>query len=544
MLGVVRAVSLARMSLRLSSPAFAVWAAACVDSLGAARAEIDALNVFPVPDSDTGTNVYLTFVAARDAVHALPKDATLEHTIKAFVDGALLGAKGNSGVIMSQLLRASFRSLLGRELVEAEDVAYAFDVATQAAYAAVGDPKEGTILSVARAAADGAKGAADAGKDARGAFAAAAAASRIALQRTPQQMERLARAGVVDAGGRALVVVIDTTERYFTGRLEIDAPKPARTIPVPMPAVGEDLLADGPAYEVMYLLNAPEETIAPLRATLASLGDSLVVVGGDGLWNVHVHVDNVGAAIEAGIAAGHPYRIAVTHFADQAAQQLELSGRAVVVATTGAGLSKLCTESGAHVLEFDRDHQLGVEQMASAVRATGASEVIVLPNNPRYVPLFEAAAKDLRREGMRIAIIPSHAQVQGLAALAVHDAGRPFDDDVVAMSSAAAHVQHGAITVAAEAAMTMAGPCQAGDTLGVVAGDFAIVGADPVAVAIEVLDRLVSSSSEMVTLVVGAQATDGLPGQLERHLRVNRPDVDAVIYQGDQENYPLFIAVE
>jgi dihydroxyacetone kinase-like predicted kinase len=353
-------------------------------------------------------------------------------------------------------------------------------------------------------------------------------------------MELLARAGVVDAGGRALVVVLDATEQALTGRI----PRPAASsIPVPAVGAGDDLSADGPSYEVMYLLEADDDRISELRSALLPLGDSLVVVGGDRLWNVHVHVDDVGAAIEAGIAAGRPYRIAVTHFADQMARAPR-SGRAVIVATTGDGLTALCQEAGAQALEFTRERPLTIAEMSASLRETGADEVIVLPNNQRYVRQFEAAAQAARQDGVRVAVIPTHAQVQGLAALAVHDPGLGFDEVVVAMSSAAAHTQHGAVTIATEPGMTMVGPCDVGDVLGVVAGDFAVVGQDILAVAYEVIDRILSPAGEMLTVVTGEGAEGLIEESIAEYLRTLRPDVDLVVYDGGQENYPLFIAVE
>lgn len=531
------------MVLRLRADAFRAWTQLCVEALSQARAEIDALNVFPVPDSDTGTNAYLTFVAGAEAVAALPDDVDLPDLVRAHTDGLLTGAKGNSGVILSQLVRATFRDLDVGADVEAADVARSFGAAADAAHAAVGRPVEGTILSVARAAADGAQHAVESGAAARDVFALAAASARVALERTPEQLPRLAQAGVVDAGGRALVVVLDATERALTGR----APEPsAPHVPRPAAPAGDDFVEGGPGYEVMYLLDADESEIPALRHTLDGLGDSLVVVGSDRLWNVHVHVDDVGAAIEAGLQAGRPYRIAVTHFADQVARQRgqARTGRAVVVAVTGAGLADLCREAGAHVLEFTRDRPVDVATMLRTLRDLDVEEIVVLPNNHRYVGLFDAAAKQVRADGVRVAVIPTHAQVQGLAALAVHDPGRDFDEDVVTMSSAAAHTQHGAVTIATEPGITMAGPCQAGDVLGVVSGDFAVVGHDVPAVADEVLERLLSPAAELVTLVVGDGADRSVADALAERVRAGRVDVDVVVYEGGQENYPLFVAVE
>jgi dihydroxyacetone kinase-like predicted kinase len=309
---------------------------------------------------------------------------------------------------------------------------------------------------------------------------AAADAARLALARTPQQLERLRRAGVVDAGGRGLVVVFDATVRAMTGRWR-DEPRHGawgrRTIPTPV--TEGDLTPGGPSYEVMYLLDAGDAAIPALRQSLAALGDSLVVVGGEGLWNVHVHVDEVGPAIEAGVEAGRPHSIRVTHFADQTgsgATPGARSGRAVVIVAAGTGLRRLFEESGARALLSEPGSHCSTTDFLKAVVDSAAAEVIVLPNDVGSISAAEAAARQARELGIRVSVIPTRAQVQGLAALAVHEPGRSFDADVVAMTAAAGHTRHGAVTHARQRAMTMAGPCEPGDVLGVVEGDFVAVG--------------------------------------------------------------------
>ncbi|HET6939559.1 MAG TPA: DAK2 domain-containing protein, partial [Nocardioides sp.] len=283
-----------------------------VDALAGAREEIDALNVYPVPDGDTGTNMYLTMAAARDAVQEQGVTERSE-VFSVFTRGALLGARGNSGVILSEMLRA----IVGR-IAEARpderNAAVMVDAlrrATEASYAAVGTPVEGTMLSVCRAASEAAVALLERepGVRSRDVLTVSAKAAREALARTPEQLQKLKDAGVVDAGGRGVVVILDAAETALTGRRPPPV-EPGHRIPQPVVArPGADLVVGGPAYEVMYLLDGPDDTIAGLRQTLAKLGDSLVVVGGEGLWNVHVHVDDVGAAIEAGIEAGRPHRV-------------------------------------------------------------------------------------------------------------------------------------------------------------------------------------------------------------------------------------------
>ncbi|RLV54852.1 DAK2 domain-containing protein [Aeromicrobium phragmitis] len=530
------------MPLTIEASRFRDWARGCAQALAAARAEIDAMNVFPVPDSDTGTNAYLTVQSGYQAVDAAADEEGTEALVRAFVVGVLTGAQGNSGVILAELLRGCLRVLRRCEVIGPEDVVEALGAATAAAYAAVQDPQEGTILTVAAAATEGARAAAMEGRSARYVFEAAADAARVALARTPSQMERLARAGVVDAGGRALVVLLDATAQALTGRIPPPAPS---HVPVPLAEPGTDLVEDGPGYEVMYLLDAADEAVPGLRKALAPLGDSLVVIGGDGLWNVHVHVDDVGAAIEAGIAAGRPYRIQVTHFAaHRRGAHRPGTQRVVVSAVTGTGLADLTRDSGAVAVEFSAGHPLTIEEMSAALRSVDAEEVIVLPNRFGHVRPFEAAAKQLRDDGVRVAVLPTQAQVQALAALAVHDPGRTFDDDVVAMSAAAAHAKHGALTVATESGITMAGPCERGDVLGVVNGDFAVIGDDQAQVAREILARLDAGGAEMVTLVTGAECPAGLADDLCRWLALEQPHVDVVVHDGGQEKYTLFLAVE
>lgn len=534
-----------------------------VDALAEAREEIDALNVYPVPDGDTGTNMYLTVVAARDAVRDAQAEPGAERAaiLTALSRGALLGARGNSGVILSEMLGASVRRIATAtpDEMNAEVIADALRQASAASYAAVGEPVEGTMLTVLRAAADAAAArAAKPGARSSDVLAEAAAAAREALGHTPEQLEVLAQAGVVDAGGRGLSVILDAAETVLTGRrpIPVTAPLGSHAIPVPHVAAGADLCEDGPAYEVMYLLDAPDDVAPRLRARLGELGDSVVVVGGEGLWNVHVHTDDVGAAIEAGLGLGRPYRIRVTHFAEQIARQEAqqeapalpaLAGRQVVAVAAGPGLAALFEEAGAVVVRGGPGRRPSTGELLEAITGCGAREVVVLPNDEPTVRAALAAAStaeaDHGSRGLRVAVIPTHAQVQGLAALAVHEPGRGFDQDVTEMTATARHVRHGAVTIAAKQAMTMAGPCEPGDALGVIAGDFAVVGDELGAVALVVLDRLLAAGGELVTLVGGVDSGE-LADRATAWVEEFHPHVDVVVYDGGQERYPLLMSVE
>ena len=532
-----------------------------VDALAEAREEIDALNVYPVPDGDTGTNMYLTVSAARDAVRqATGGDPGADRTaaLAAFARGALLGARGNSGVILSEMLGAIARRVARSTPADrnADVMARALHEATEASYRAVGEPVEGTMLTVARAASEAARARAAAEPArARDVFTSAAQAAREALARTPEQLEVLRRAGVVDAGGRGISVILDAAERVLTGRRPVAVGR--SVIPVRHPdlhAPHDDLGPEGPAYEVMYLLDATDDAVAPLRARLAALGDSLVVVGGEGLWNVHVHVDDVGAAIEAGIEAGRPHRVRVTHFAEQAAAQAgrrttttptpARTGRRVVAVAAGPGLQSLFEDAGAVVVLGGSGNRPSTGQVLDAILGSGAAEVVVLPNDADSVRVARIAASTAEADhGLRVAVVATQAQVQGLAAMAVHEPGRSFDQDVLEMTATARHARHGAVTLAARKALTMAGWCEPGDVLGIIEGDFVEIGDDLYAVATAILGRLVAGGGELVTLLAG-EGADDLADRAAAWLDEHHPTVDVVVYDGGQARYPLLLSVE
>lgn len=549
-----------------------------VTTLAASREAIDALNVYPVPDGDTGTNMYLTMEAARDALREYLAEASaapdLRTALARYARGALLGARGNSGVILSQLIGALMRHVASGTATDRSALLMAegFAHASEAAYAAVGTPVEGTILTVSRAAAvAAAEAAADPANTLGVVLRAAAVAAEEAVARTPEQLATLRDAGVVDAGGRGLALVLAAAADAVTGRREVSGARlptggpreavPAVTagaapsnasapvVPTPLPGLPTgDLTADGPAYEVMYLLDAEDEQIPDLRARLMPLGDSLVVVGGEGLWNVHVHVDDVGAAIEAGIEAGRPRRIRVTHFAEQIdrarTRPTNRRGRAVVVAAAGPGLARVFADAGALVIPSAPGLRPSTGQFLDAIWQSGAAEVLLLPNDPDSVGVAEAAAVSAETDAdVHVVVVPTKAQVQGLAAMAVHDPARSFDADVVSMTAAARGARHGAVTVAARQAITTAGPCEVGDALGVLQGDFAVVGSDLFEVACELLGRLLAAGGELVTLVDGGQDAE-LADRCEGWLSVHHPTVEVLRYEGGQERYPLLLGVE
>jgi DAK2 domain fusion protein YloV len=524
----------------LDGAALAGWYSRSADALAAACAGIDALNVFPVADRDTGTNMLLTMRAAAAAADALADDADLAEVARTAAAGSLDAARGSSGVILSRYLHGLADGLAPGEPGRGADVAAALTAACDAAYAALADPVEGTILSVARAAA---KAACDADPgDLQQVVGAAVVAAREELARTIARLPALSAAGVVDAGGQGLVVVLDALADVVNGVTA--APSPA-IASVPR---SQELTTPAFAYEVQYLLDAPQEVLPVLRSRLVALGDSVAVVSGTGgsesgvsgagVHNVHAHVDDVGAAIEAALDLGRPHRISVTRFADQAA-----ASRVVVLTPTG-GLADLFRRAGAIAVEVGDDESVVVSALTAAVCAAGARSVVVLPNARAFRDVADTAAAAARSAGRSVTVVPTRSVLQGLAALAVHDPLRRADDDAVAMSAAAAATRYAEVTHATYDALTSAGPCRAGDVLGLIDDDIATIGDDVAAVARELIDRMLIGGGELLTIVVGADVDPSLGAQLDDYVRATRPVVETVVHHGGQPTYPVMLGVE
>jgi uncharacterized protein len=567
----------------LDAAAVRRWCGGGLAALRAHQHEIDELNVYPVPDGDTGTNLVLTMTSAQQALDEAAEEdraagrppashrALLGRAMRRMARGALLGARGNSGVIVSQILRGMADTFSGTVAVRGAELARALRVASEAAYAAVARPVEGTVLSVVAAAAEGA---AKLGSDDLLAVARAAARSAAeALARTPQQLPILARAGVVDAGGRGLVLLLEALVEALhpTGPDPAPTPPendPARPVVVaevwpPVTVEAEGFIAGsvlsggvdaagipietaGFGYEVQFLLDAEAEAVDELRVTLGALGDSLVVVGtGEGsppTWNVHVHVDDIGGAIEAGVVAGRPHQISVTRLEERVhvvAPDDRIERGAVVVAA-GDGLTALFAAEGATVV----DRNPSIAEMLDAITRTGARSVVLLPNDANTHAVASSAAREAAATGVRVSVVPTRSPVQALAALAVRDPQRVFDDDVIAMAEAAGACRYGEVCTASREALTVAGRCRPGDLLGLVDGEVHVIGADLEQICRRLLDRMLGGGGDLVTLVLGADAPDSLEEHLRGHLAQAWPFAELHCYAGGQPRYHLLVGVE
>ncbi|MBL8926397.1 MAG: DAK2 domain-containing protein [Pseudonocardia sp.] len=560
------------MPWTLDAALLARWAAAAVAALEGHRAEIDQINVFPVADRDTGTNMLLTM---RAAAAGCSRDDGLVVAAEALARGALLGARGNSGVILSQVLRGVAEAV--SEATAAAEapcagavLADALDRGARLAEKSVTRPQEGTVLTVLAAAADGAAAARSDRLDA--VAVAAVAAARTALRATPDQLPALSRAGVVDAGGFGLVVVLEALAALVTGRAPADAPDATADIaPLLGAASGTHVGADVhtgpgglPGYEVMFLLDGSDAgRAAGLRAALDRVGDAVAVVGdgapdGGGAWHVHVHCTDIGAALEAGMAAGRPHGVRVAPLVDREPDAFPRA-RAVLAVVCGPETAELARTAGADVLvrgcpppgdaatdtATDADEVLQDEVLlAEAVAGTGARHVAVVNCGAALAPAAERVAGTARRAGQEVVVVPSASVVAGLAALAVHDPGRHAGDDVVAMTEAAAGTRSGALQVAAATALTWAGPCAPGDVLGLVDGEVVLIAPDLSVGALWLASRMLTTGGELVTVLLGDGVADALADGLAAQLHREHPEVDVVVHRGARPGHPLELGVE
>jgi len=535
------------------------------DTLRAHQDELNALNVYPVPDGDTGTNMALTLesvVGELDANVDAGETPAMEEVCQAIRHGSLMGARGNSGVILSQILRGLADTFSPLDAVSAPDVGAALRRATDAAYQAVLRPVEGTILTVVRMATEAVERALTDGETTlAGVLERAATAARDAVASTPDLLPVLREAGVVDAGGRGFELLLDACLNVVDG-----TPLPAAR------AVHSNIAVEAHAgsatgdladlrYEVMYFLEASDDRIDGFRSAWGALGDSIVVVGGDGIWNCHVHTDDIGLAIEAGIAVGRPRDIRVTDLLEQVADRevahdepawvrdqtggeptLERVTTGVVAVAVGEGLRTLLRGLGVQqVVAGGQSMNPSTAQILDAVEHANADGVIVLPNNKNIVPVAKQVP-DLA--DVPVAVVPTAAVVEALGALVAYDPDASLEVNQAAMADAAGRVRAGEVTQAVRDSVAECGPIATGDWIAITRDGIHVAVKSVADAAVALVDVLIDPESELVTIIVGAEADADDTARISEHLAEAHPDVEVELHHGDQPLYPYLIGVE
>jgi DAK2 domain fusion protein YloV len=532
------------------------------DALRAHQDTINRLNVYPVPDGDTGTNMALTLesvVAELDDVDAGDLDAVC----RAIAHGSLMGARGNSGVILSQVMRGLTQTVRDAATVDARSIATALDAASTSAYAAVMRPVEGTILTVVREAAAGATTAAADGAALVTVLDAAKSAGDDALARTPEMLPVLAEAGVVDAGGTGFVLLLDAFLHVVDGRPLPEATADEGIVSATPHLVlveGGDMHHDDVSdlrYEVMYFLEAPDDAVPAFKEVWAGIGDSIVVVGGDGIWNCHIHTDDIGAAIEAAIDCGRPRKIRVTDLMEQVEEErwVREAGEeptdavhhqdvpcAVIAVATGAGVRRLLGSLGVqHIVAGGQSMNPSTAQLLEAVEAVPSQEVVILPNNKNIVAVAQQVDAETDK---KVTVVPTHSVTQGLAALLTYDPQTTAEANAVAMSEAASAVLIGEVTQAVRDTTTDVGAVRTGDFIGITAHGIRSVHVELVAATIALLDDLVTDDHEIVGILEGEGSSPAATRAISEWLNDHRPDVEVEVHAGGQPLYPYCFGVE
>lgn len=541
---------------------------------------INRLNVYPVPDGDTGTNMSRTL----DAVVAELDGASseLETTCEAISHGSLMGARGNSGVILSQILRGLSSTLKTAKTSGAPRVAEALKAASAAAYEAVLKPIEGTILTVVRETADAAQRAANDGATLAAMLRVARAAGQKALDNTPELLPVLKDAGVVDAGGAGFMLLLDSALHVVDGEplpepIYDDGPSAEQLEKVALRhATDGSVDVSELRYEVMFLLDLDDTKLKKFKNSWGEIGDSIVVVGGDGIYNCHIHTNDIGAAVEAPlIVGGRPSKIRITDLFEEVATvgesvhaQREASlgaptaggggdgGRhgatqsalppvtcAVVAVASGDGLAELFGQMGVHgVVTGGQTMNPSTQELLDAVEHMNATQVVILPNNKNIIAVAnkidELTKKDVR-------VVPTCSMPEALAALVAYDPEASAEHNGSQMLRAASSVATGEVTQAIRDTNSDAGPVKAGDFIGLVRGDGVVaVAATLDVVCHDLLAKLITPQRELLTIITGSDATSQATDALVAHVGQVHPHISCEVHFGGQPLYPYLFGVE
>jgi DAK2 domain fusion protein YloV len=519
------------------------------DALRAHQEELNRLNVYPVPDGDTGTNMALTL----ESVSAeLATAESMEEVCHAISRGSLMGARGNSGVILSQILRGFAEVFRGVDDVGAGELSAGLRKASDAAYQAVMHPVEGTILTVVRAAAEASEARASDGLVTL--LDAACEAANDAVARTPDLLPVLKEAGVVDAGGKGFTLLLDAFFEVVDGR-PIPEPEVVATPRIVEAHLRGDDVA-GLRYEVMYLLEAPDDTIPSLKQAWDAIGDSIVVVGGDGLWNCHVHTNDIGGAVEAGIEAGRPRNVRVTDLLEQVAEEQQwvrdagvgvaavarACETAVVAVSVGDGASRLLMSLGVQkVVAGGQSMNPSTAQILEAVEACSAPSVIVLPDNKNIIPVARQVDGLTER---RVVVVPTTSVIEALAALVGYDPDAEVDTNVEAMNDAMSRVRSGEVTQAIRDSVGDCGPIKQNDWIALSSNGIRAAVGSPVEAMMALCAELIDDDSEIVTVLCGIDAQPADTTRIREHLEFAYPHVEIEFHEGGQPLYPYLVGVE
>jgi DAK2 domain fusion protein YloV len=514
-----------------------------VAALEASRRRIDDLNVYPVPDGDTGTNLTLTARAVTEALDGLD-DGDREQIAREIARAALMGARGNSGVILSQIVRG-FADVIGPSAtIDSPTLARAFRSASDAAYRAVREPVEGTMLTVIRELAEDAEARATPDLPVGGLLRALVQRGEDAVARTPQQLEILREAGVVDAGGAGLLELVRGLTAAVTG--EELPPLPAGLEEVSLDAIHQE--RSRYRYCTVFVVEGEGLDAEALERELERLGDSLMVVGDESALKVHVHTDDPGAALSLSVAQGVVEAVEIANMHRQTEEREsrllrsvpQTQQSAVVAVVAGEGNARLARSLGAsEIVEGGQSMNPSTAEILAAIEAAGGSEVLVLPNNANVILTAEQAAEHASKP---VRIVSTRSIPAGLAALVAYDGSRSAEENTAEMEEAVAAVATGAVTVASRDLNLDGLAVREGFYLGLAEGGPVAGGEEFDDVAEAVVERLLAGQRGVLMILTGEDAPP-LNGLLVR-VAQRHPGIEVDVHDGGQPHYHLLLSAE
>ena len=529
-------------------------------NLEAKKEWINELNVFPVPDGDTGTNMTLTIMSAASEVSAL-SDPTMKTLAKAISSGSLRGARGNSGVILSQLLRGFTRVIEKADKVDAPTFARAFEKGVETAYKAVMKPKEGTILTVARGAAIKAMEIAEDAENLESFFAGVIAEAEAVLARTPEMLPVLKEAGVVDSGGQGLLEVLKGAfDGYLGKEIDLTFEKPKSGVSVKPVSAEESDIKFGYCTEFIIMLEKefPEKEEHAFKEYLMSIGDSLVVVADDEIVKVHVHTNDPGQAIQKALTYGQLSNMKIDNMrlehhekvikeaekmaAQQAAREPAKEVGFISV-SVGDGMGQIFRELGAdYLIEGGQTMNPSTEDVLQAIAHVNAENIFIFPNNKNII-LAANQARDLT-EDKYIVVIPTKTIPQGITALISYVPDKTVEQNTEEMMEAMKHVKTGQITYAVRDTKIDDKEIRQGDIMGI--GDHGIlaVGKEIEDTAVAMVQEMADEDSEIISVYYGADVTAEDAEQFAARLEELYPDFDVELNEGGQPIYYYVVSVE
>jgi hypothetical protein len=534
-------VSLGGQELRQLFAASTAW-------LEKHSAYVNSLNVFPVPDGDSGTNMLLTMQAAMKEVGASPEHSA-GAICKLLSHGALLGARGNSGVILSQIIRGFARSVEKKDAITANDFAVAMVEAQRTAYKGVVKPVEGTILTVVRESADAATIAAAQSDDLRVVLGKTVDAARVSVLKTPTLLPVLKEAGVVDAGGQGLLVILEGALKYLNGE-----PMELAATGVSAQALEQLEREEGWGFDIQFHVRGKNLDVDAIREKISSMGESALIVGDETLVKVHVHAPTPGAILDYGCSVGIITNVIVENMQEQYIDFMtgqtarppvtaeEIVGIGTVAVAPGAGFARVFESLGVgKIIAGGQTMNPSTADLVKAIEAVKSDQVIVLPNNKNIIPAAEQA-KHLTQKN--VAIVPTKTIPQGIAALLAFNFQSDLDTNLKSMERAARHIKTLEVTIATRSVKLDGLDVKEGNFIALIDDDLQGTGVERTALTLEMLERMNAADAEIITLYYGEAITANEAEVLAEQIRKLYSAQEIEVVNGGQPHYHFIISVE